>query len=101
MLKCYCCCQEFGVNSLPIHLKTCPDTRKAFWKILPENLRKPVPQSPNLAIPTKESSLNQIQEWNEIAEKIYREYMAQCPNCNRRFEPDRLLVHMNHCTKQQ
>jgi hypothetical protein len=41
---------------------------------------------------------NEIKRYNEIANKIYKEYgMKACPGCKRRFFPERLEVHLKSC----
>lgn len=101
MIVCYCCGQEYGSASLPIHLKDCPTKREIYWRVLPEELQKPIPEAPSLPLPTSESTAKDIQEWNKQAYEIYKQSMAQCTGCSRRFEPDRLLVHMNSCDKRR
>eukprot|EP01105_Mastigella_eilhardi_P025006 TRINITY_DN664_c0_g2_i9.p1 TRINITY_DN664_c0_g2~~TRINITY_DN664_c0_g2_i9.p1 ORF type:complete len:308 (+),score=55.04 TRINITY_DN664_c0_g2_i9:527-1450(+) len=38
-----------------------------------------------------------IEEYNDQAYQAYQESLVQCPNCGRRFAPDRLQVHLRSC----
>jgi len=99
MLFCYCCGQEYGTKSLGIHIPECIIKREANWKHsgLPEELIKPCPTPPNLPIPQKGQPVEDFKAYNTEARTIYMESMAQCPTCDRKFEPDRLVVHMHSC----
>ncbi|KAL9645360.1 hypothetical protein ABK040_002559 [Willaertia magna] len=101
MLFCYCCGQEYGTKSLPIHLPQCPEKRIAIWKHsgLPDELIKEVPNPPTLSIPNSNDSAEAFKNYNAEARKIYMDSMAQCTGCSRRFEPDRLAVHIRSCKK--
>ncbi|EFC42380.1 predicted protein [Naegleria gruberi] len=99
MLFCYCCGQEYGTRSLPIHIPECIEKRKSYWAHsgLPEDLLKDVPEPPVLPIPGSDDTAESYKSYNTEARTIYIASMAQCPNCNRKFEPDRLVVHLHSC----
>lgn len=99
-LVCYCCGREFGKHSLEIHLKTCLEKFENEEK----GKRKMAPTPEELEqifnkIKSGENVENkEITKYNEIADKIYKEYgMKSCPGCKRRFLPDRLEVHLKSC----
>jgi hypothetical protein len=100
---CYCCGRRYTTQSHPIHLPLCVPMRKKLYRAtLPRELWPPMPVRPRLLpIPTDASTLAQIEAYNEAATQAYRDAMAECPVCERKFEPDRLSVHMRGCTKQQ
>ena len=52
-------------------------------------------------MPSKTSSADEIEKYNEAARAIYTESMAQCSNCGRRFEADRLEVHLRSCKPKE
>jgi hypothetical protein len=99
MLVCYICGQKYGPSSLPIHQEQCPEKRKAILKDIPKSLQPPTPEPPSLPMPHEHSTAKEITLYNEQAEKISMDAMCHCPhkNCNRRFEPDRLMVHLKSC----
>ncbi|KAM4870309.1 zinc finger protein 474-like isoform 2-T2 [Urocitellus parryii] len=88
-LICYICGREFGTLSLPIHEPKCLKKWKAENDRLPKELRRPLPQKPQ-PLPTGWPS----QEESSQAQ------LVPCPNCNRTFAPDRLLVHQKSCKAQ-
>ena len=56
---------------------------------------------PSLPMPTKSSSTDDIEKYNEEARAIYTASMAQCVNCGRRFEAERLEVHLRSCKPKE
>jgi hypothetical protein len=103
MVVCYCCGKKYSTASLPIHQKQCPAKRKANFKDVPKEIRPPIPDPPSLSMPDARSSVEEIAAYNEEAEKINYEAMCKCPHpkCGRRFEPDRLLVHLRSCKDEK
>ena len=57
--------------------------------------------APKLPMPTKSSSTDDIEKYNEEARAIYTASMAQCVNCGRRFEAERLEVHLRSCKPKE
>ncbi|XP_069481670.1 zinc finger protein 474-like isoform X2 [Ambystoma mexicanum] len=92
-LVCYICGREFGTKSLPIHEPKCLEKWKAENKDLPKELRRPVPQKPQIAQGGEISK----EEQNEAAWQSFKGQLVPCPNCGRSFAPDRLLVHQKSC----
>jgi hypothetical protein len=95
-LMCYICGREFGKSSLEIHIKQCiekntdgkkvPKVPKELAEILDKNAHK------------EEITNNDIINYNEVANKIFKEHsMKTCNGCGRRFLPDRLEVHLRSC----
>jgi hypothetical protein len=50
-----------------------------------------------MEVPNKRATQSEVNRWNEAAYKIYRDHMAMCPRCGRKFEPDRLSSHLRGC----
>ena len=99
-LICYCCGREFGKHSLEIHLKTCLEKFENEEK--GKRKMAPTPEELELIFCKLKNGENvdnsEIIKYNEIADKIYKEYgMKACPGCKRRFFPDRLEVHLRSC----
>jgi hypothetical protein len=97
MVTCYCCGRGFSTYSLPKHLANCPTQRQANYRDLPAELRPAMPKPPALSLPTNDSKQAEIEKYNAEAMTIYRDAMASCPQCGRKFEPDRLPPHMRGC----
>jgi hypothetical protein len=106
-LICYICGREFGKHSLEIHIKKCIEKQTEIAeqekssKSKSKNMYKNPEELENifskLAL-NEEVNANEILEYNKIANEIFRENtMKPCPNCNRRFLPDRLEVHLKSC----
>ena len=75
----------------------CPPQRKANYQSLAKRNRPPEPQPPSIPVPGKHAKQSEVNEWNEVAYKIFRDHMAMCFQCGRKFSPDRLPVHMRGC----
>ena len=106
-LICYICGREFGKYSLEIHLKACIEkkneieemqkTGKSKTKTIYKNPEELDTIFSKLAL-NEDVGTNDILKYNQIANEIFREKtMKPCPNCNRRFLPDRLEVHLKSC----
>lgn len=106
-LICYICGREFGKYSLEIHLKACIEkhTEAAGQNKSSKSKIKNIYVNPDeledifskLAL-NEDVDANDILNYNKIANEIFRENtMKPCPNCNRRFLPDRLEVHLKSC----
>lgn len=95
-MMCFLCGREFGKNSLEIHLKTCME------KFTNEDPKRKMPKTPEqlktMLANVEKITNDDIINYNETANKIYKEYtMKACPGCKRRFLPDRLEVHLKSC----
>ncbi|XP_013411495.1 zinc finger protein 474 [Lingula anatina] len=88
-LVCYICGREFGSKSLSIHEPQCLEKWKAENDKLPRELRRPLPQKPGTS--------GNMNEQNEAARQNAQSNLAECPNCGRTFQPDRLLIHQRSC----
>ena len=102
MLVCYLCGQQFGSKSLPIHQPQCYKKKMAEWKNNPPETRGPKPQNPanlDLNAPTKITmgNANEIEDFNKQQFGDFKQQLAQCNNCGRKFLPDRLVVHLRSC----
>ncbi|XP_050402830.1 zinc finger protein 474 [Patella vulgata] len=93
-LVCYICGREFGTKSLPIHEPQCLEKWKVQNKKLPKEQRRPLPKRPQGLGGNGEITRDQM---NEAAWQASKEQLVPCPNCARRFAPDRLPVHLRAC----
>ncbi|KAH7828337.1 putative Zinc finger, C2H2 type family protein [Monocercomonoides exilis] len=104
MLVCYICGREYGSLSLPIHQKQCIIDFQREQERLPPSQRRPLPKpetSPftmtkNDGRPQKMSQ-KEIDQYNDAAFESYKDLLAPCPNCGRKFAPDRLPIHLRSC----
>ncbi|KAK2945857.1 putative Zinc finger protein [Blattamonas nauphoetae] len=99
-LVCYICGREFGTSSLEIHQKQCKEKFLREQERLPPGERKPLPEPPkSLPGPGAGGKLTQAQidAQNDAAYETYKDNLAQCPNCGRKFNPDRLPIHLKSC----
>eukprot|EP00759_Apiculatamorpha_spiralis_P003378 PhF_6_TR11585/c1_g1_i2/m.18743 len=101
MLVCYMCGQQFGTASLGIHMPQCYEKKMAEWKNADPKTRGPKPNHPDTVdlshVPKSVKDVDAVSEFNEAQFKDYKENMSQCPNCGRKFLPDRLEVHLRSC----
>lgn len=99
MVVCYCCGQEFSVFSLATHIQGCPLKRKMFFRDIPAEVRPTVPDPPDMPIPGEHDSKSIYEAFNTVAKASYESCMCVCPHkgCGRRFEPDRIEIHMRGC----
>eukprot|EP01105_Mastigella_eilhardi_P025000 TRINITY_DN664_c0_g2_i2.p1 TRINITY_DN664_c0_g2~~TRINITY_DN664_c0_g2_i2.p1 ORF type:complete len:548 (+),score=104.86 TRINITY_DN664_c0_g2_i2:30-1646(+) len=91
---CYICGQKFGTASITIHQPQCMKKRAMQQAKLPPDLRTAIVVPGR---PLKQFSGGSIEEYNDQAYQAYQESLVQCPNCGRRFAPDRLQVHLRSC----
>lgn len=102
-LVCYLCGREFGLSSLSIHIPQCAKKWGAYRSQLPiEIARRMKPnKGPLLPIPDAYSTniLDELQRYNEEAQRIFSECTRVRCGCGRNFDPDRLVVHMRSCDK--
>lgn len=93
---CYLCGQQFGTASIGIHVPQCYEKKLSQWKAADPRTRGQPPKNPD--------SVN----WrgrpdataHEQAAEQFQEFMNNldpCPNCGRKFLPDRLAVHLRSC----
>ncbi|KPI85949.1 hypothetical protein ABL78_4992 [Leptomonas seymouri] len=93
---CYLCGQQFGTASIGIHVPQCYEKKLAQWKNSDPHTRGPPPKSPDSVnwrgrpdATAHEQAAEQFQEFVNNLEP--------CPNCGRKFLPDRLAVHLRSC----
>lgn len=115
-LSCYICGREFGKTSLEIHLKTCkikflnsedisPITTTSTNFKKTNNNKTNLPEPPNILYELldkinsgQEPSFQEISEYNQLAEKIYKEKsLKACIGCKRTFVKESLEVHLKSC----
>eukprot|EP00667_Euglena_gracilis_P003429 EG_transcript_3437 len=94
-LICYLCGQQFGTTSLPIHQAQCYKKQLQQWEGADPTTRGPKPRDPaTVQVPTSLAGAN---EFNDQAYGQFQDNLSACPNCGRKFLPDRLQVHMRSC----
>ena len=100
---CHLCGKQFGTNSIAIHQKTCKQKyERERGRRAPE---APVGHLSNaderpLSAGGPGTSAAEIEAYNDAAYDAWSKDLEPCPNCERRFLPDRLVVHMRSCAKQ-
>ena len=101
---CYICGKEYGTASIDIHLKSCKKRWEEEESQKPKGQRRPVPQPPKdyEAIKAKGSTMKQA-DMDALNEEAFQQFNEKsrvaCPNCSRKFLPDRLEVHLRSCGK--
>ncbi|KAK9825103.1 hypothetical protein WJX74_008848 [Apatococcus lobatus] len=95
---CYLCGQQYGSNSLKIHIPQCQEmwVKKEEWK--PKRERRPVPPPPpelDADLPTNATMVDQFNAtmsdyWNKVC-------LTRCPGCNRTFTDEAMEHHRNSC----
>eukprot|EP00668_Euglena_longa_P012127 GGOE01014554.1.p1 GENE.GGOE01014554.1~~GGOE01014554.1.p1 ORF type:complete len:751 (-),score=111.63 GGOE01014554.1:432-2684(-) len=94
-LVCSLCGQQFGTASLPIHQAQCYKKQLVQWEGADPTTRGPKPRDPaTVPVPTSLAGAN---DFNDQAFNQFQENLSGCPNCGRKFLPDRLQVHMRSC----
>jgi len=99
---CYICGKEYGTASIEIHLKSCKKRWEDEEAQKPARERRPLPQPPKDfdLVKTKGSGMKQ-QEMDALNEEAFHKFNDEsrvpCPNCARKFLPDRLVVHLRSC----
>ncbi|CAM37983.1 conserved hypothetical protein [Leishmania braziliensis MHOM/BR/75/M2904] len=93
---CYLCGQQFGTASIGIHVPQCYEKRLAQWQNADPRSRGQPPKHPDTVNWRGRSGASA----REQSEEQFQEFMNNleaCPNCRRRFLPDRLVVHLRSC----
>ncbi|KAG5481616.1 hypothetical protein CUR178_06968 [Leishmania enriettii] len=93
---CYLCGQQFGTASISIHVPQCYEKKLAQWQNADSRTRGQPPKHPDTVNWRGRSDASA----REQAEDQFQEFMNNleaCPNCSRKFLPDRLAVHLRSC----
>ncbi|CAC9479469.1 conserved hypothetical protein [Leishmania infantum JPCM5] len=93
---CYLCGQQFGTASIGIHVPQCYEKKLAQWQNADPRSRGHPPKHPDTVNWRGRPGASP----REQAEEQFQEFMnnlEECPNCSRRFLPDRLVVHLRSC----
>ncbi|XP_034245873.1 uncharacterized protein LOC117647965 [Thrips palmi] len=94
IVVCYVCGREFGTASLPLHEPQCIQRWQLQNSKLPPQWQRHLPEKPAGPIT--------VEDWNKFAwDSSKRADSVQCPNCLRRFCPDRINSHERVCFKKQ
>eukprot|EP01004_Peranema_trichophorum_P009798 NODE_854_length_2299_cov_48.321691_g728_i0.p1 GENE.NODE_854_length_2299_cov_48.321691_g728_i0~~NODE_854_length_2299_cov_48.321691_g728_i0.p1 ORF type:complete len:685 (-),score=161.29 NODE_854_length_2299_cov_48.321691_g728_i0:203-2257(-) len=101
LLICYLCGQQFGSASLGIHQPQCYQKKLTEWKNADKGVRGPKPRDPSASgveAPNKIlGNLDAVERFNQEQFGDFKQNLAQCPNCGRKFFSDRLAVHLRSC----
>ncbi|KAG5507541.1 hypothetical protein JKF63_06490 [Porcisia hertigi] len=95
---CYLCGQQFGTASIGIHVPQCYEKKLAQWQNADPHLRGQPPKHPDTVNWRGRSDASA----REQAEDQFQEFinnLEPCPNCGRKFLPDRLVVHLRSCRR--
>lgn len=93
---CYICGRKYGTKSIEIHEPQCLEKWKAENDNLPRSMRRPVPVKP-VGMNISSGGAYDLDAANEAAWQASKAQLIECENCGRRFQPDRLAVHMRSC----
>ncbi|KAF5400499.1 hypothetical protein PHET_05511 [Paragonimus heterotremus] len=94
---CYICGREYGTKSIGIHEPQCLEKWHRQNEQLPRQQRQKAPERPKDLPPASESY--DLEKYNETAREAAQANLAQCRNCGRTFNPDRIAVHERICKK--
>jgi hypothetical protein len=93
---CYLCGQQFGTASIGIHVPQCYEKKLAQWKNADPRTRGQPPKHPDSVKwkgrPDATASEQAAEQFQEFMNNL-----DPCPNCGRKFLPDRLAVHLRSC----
>ncbi|KAL7701199.1 zinc-finger of a C2HC-type/Double zinc ribbon [Lotmaria passim] len=93
---CYLCGQQFGTASIGIHVPQCYEKKLAQWKNADPRTRGKPPKNPDSVNwrgrPDAAASEQAAEQFQEFVNNL-----DPCPNCGRKFLPDRLVVHLRSC----
>jgi len=100
LVVCYICGRNYSSASFSIHEPNC------IKKFQLENPGKSIPKKPVVGGGDNETPIGggkmtakQINEYNEACrEQFLDQGREACPNCGRKFLPDRLPIHLRSCT---
>ncbi|KAK2958047.1 putative Zinc finger protein [Blattamonas nauphoetae] len=99
-LYCYICGLQYGTAGLPKHLNSCPEKYANEQKFLPKALQEKAPDPPKAERPTSLKDQTACKKWNTEAYDISRIAMNDCPYCQRKFASDRVVKHVQSCSKK-
>ncbi|RUS72488.1 hypothetical protein EGW08_019742, partial [Elysia chlorotica] len=94
---CYICGREFGSKSISIHEPQCLKKWKSENSRLPHGQRRPPPVKPQILPSIGGSNKADNERFNEMAWQAAQANLAECDNCGRTFQPDRLQIHQRSC----
>ncbi|XP_052098387.1 zinc finger protein 474-like [Mytilus californianus] len=92
---CYICGREFGSQSLSIHEPQCLKKWRYENDKIPKLQRRKTPTKPEILPEINGKGNNE--RFNEAAWQSAQSQLLPCPNCGRKFNPDRLPVHQRSC----
>ncbi|GFO34224.1 Zinc finger protein 474-like [Plakobranchus ocellatus] len=94
---CYICGREFGSRSISIHEPQCLKKWENENSRLPHGQRRPPPVKPQILPSIGGSNKMDNDRFNEMAWQAAQSNLAECDNCGRAFQPDRLQIHQRSC----
>ncbi|XP_035212834.1 zinc finger protein 474-like isoform X1 [Stegodyphus dumicola] len=92
---CYICGRQFGTKSIGLHEPHCLKKWQLENDKLPKNLRRPLPQKPEVIL--RGDGSFDTAAMSEAAWQMHLKQLVPCDNCGRTFLPDRLEVHQRGC----
>lgn len=94
---CYICGREFGSKSVSIHEPQCLKKWNNENNKLPRGQRRPQPVKPEILPSIGGNGKVDNERFNEMAWQAAQANLAECDNCGRTFQPDRLQIHQRSC----
>ena len=94
---CYICGREFGSKSISIHEPQCLRKWENENSRLPHGQKRPPPVKPQILPSIGGSNKADNERFNEMAWQAAQANLAECDNCGRTFQPDRLQIHQRSC----
>ena len=96
LLVCYLCGQQFGTSSLGIHIPQCYSKKTKQWEAGDPETRGKRPRDP-ATVDWQASTTMSKEEYNDRQFQDFTNNLEPCPQCGRKFLPDRLVVHLRSC----
>ena len=97
MVRCHICLGRYAIGSLARHIPGCETKAvRQMEEALPPTLRCSIVQVEH-PVPKADDSQAAFDTYNKAAERAYQASMPSCPQCSCKFQPDRLLKHMQKC----
>lgn len=102
---CYVCGRQTLIAGYDYHVQQCSELFVKREELKPKKERRILPQNPfnfsdNLckSLPTSQKELD---IYNNASMAMYNSTLVNCNNCNRKFLPEKLIIHNKSCTEMR